>query len=250
MQSKEFLDLISRQLGTFGSEMMGKLVKMKVLIVGMRGLGVETAKNLILASPKAVDIYDPTEVSLADLGSNFYLGEGDIGVKTRAQASIGQLGELNPYVTTHVLDAFNKELVANYNVVCITENFFGAAGLREINEQCRSNKVGFLLCETMGVSGYVFSDFGDQFFVNDPDGVSPKQCIVRDVTQEENGLVLCDPEKRHPYQDGDHVKFVEIEGMTEINSTKEQIKPFEIFECTAYTFRIKCDTRQLGKYTR
>ena len=221
MQSKEFLDLISRQLGTFGSEMMGKLVKMKVLIVGMRGLGVETAKNLILASPKAVDIYDPTEVSLADLGSNFYLGEGDIGAKTRAQASIGQLGELNPYVTTHVLDAFNKELVANYNVVCITENFFGAAGLREINEQCRSNKVGFLLCETMGVSGYVFSDFGDQFFVNDPDGVSPKQCIVRDVTQEENGLVLCDPEKRHPYQDGDHVKFVEIEGMTEINSTKE-----------------------------
>jgi len=31
--------------------MMGKLAQMRVLIVGMRGLGVETAKNLILAGP-------------------------------------------------------------------------------------------------------------------------------------------------------------------------------------------------------
>lgn len=239
MKNKEFLDLISRQLGTFGSEMMGKLVRMKVLIIGMRGLGVETAKNLILASPNVVDIYDPTEVSMADLGSNFYLSEGDIGSKTRAQASLGQLGELNPYVKTAALDQFSKELVANYNVVCITENFFGSAVLREINEECRSKKVGFLLAETMGVAGYVFSDFGEKFLVNDLDGESPKQCIVRDISQEENGLVLCDPEKRHPYQDGDHVKFVEVEGMVEVNSTKENLKTYEIFDCTAFTFRIK-----------
>ena len=51
LQDKEYLDRISRQPGTFGAEMMGKLVEMKVLIVGMRGLGVETAKNLILAGP-------------------------------------------------------------------------------------------------------------------------------------------------------------------------------------------------------
>jgi ubiquitin-activating enzyme E1 len=30
---------------------MGKLIKMKVAIVGLRGLGVEIAKNLILAGP-------------------------------------------------------------------------------------------------------------------------------------------------------------------------------------------------------
>lgn len=33
-------------------ETMGKLVQMKVLIIGMKGIGVETAKNLILAGPK------------------------------------------------------------------------------------------------------------------------------------------------------------------------------------------------------
>ena len=54
MESKEETidtNLYSRQIGTFGMETMGKLIKMKVLIVGMRGLGVEIAKNLILAGP-------------------------------------------------------------------------------------------------------------------------------------------------------------------------------------------------------
>ena len=55
-------DLYSRQIGTFGMETMGKLIKMKVLIIGMRGLGVEIAKNLILAGPGQVDIHDPNEV--------------------------------------------------------------------------------------------------------------------------------------------------------------------------------------------
>jgi ubiquitin-activating enzyme E1 len=38
---------------------MGKLIKMEVAIVGLRGLGVECAKNLILAGPKTVMLYDP-----------------------------------------------------------------------------------------------------------------------------------------------------------------------------------------------
>ena len=91
-------NLYSRQIGTFGLETMGKLIKMNVLIVGCRGLGVEIAKNLILAGPKSVQIYDPTQVSVADQGSNFYITEADVGNKTRAEASIGQLQELNPYV--------------------------------------------------------------------------------------------------------------------------------------------------------
>jgi len=47
-------NLYSRQIGTFGLETMAKLTKMKVLIIGMRGLGVEIAKNLILAGPQVV----------------------------------------------------------------------------------------------------------------------------------------------------------------------------------------------------
>ena len=52
-------------------EAMSKLVKMDVLLVGMRGCGVEIAKNLILAGPQSVRIMDDGVVTLRDLGSNF-----------------------------------------------------------------------------------------------------------------------------------------------------------------------------------
>ena len=119
-------NLYSRQIGTFGLETMAKLTKMKVLIIGMRGLGVEIAKNLNLAGPKAVSVYDPTQVSIADRGANFYVGESDVGNTTRAEASIGQLGELNPHVTTSVLAEFSNEMVTKdrFDVIVITENFW------------------------------------------------------------------------------------------------------------------------------
>lgn len=49
---------------------MGKLTQMRVLVVGMRGVGVETAKNLTLAGPKQVTIHDDSVVEPADLGRN------------------------------------------------------------------------------------------------------------------------------------------------------------------------------------
>jgi len=52
-------------------------------------------------------------------------------------------------------------------------------------------------------------------------------------------------DKRHSFQDGDHVKFTEVEGMTELNSGE----PIEICDTTAFTFKLKLDTRELGAYT-
>ena len=44
--SKEKIDtnLYSRQLMTYGMDTMNKIIEMKILIIGLRGLGVETAK--------------------------------------------------------------------------------------------------------------------------------------------------------------------------------------------------------------
>jgi ubiquitin-activating enzyme E1 len=91
-------NLYSRQIGTFGIETMAKLIHMKVLIVGLRGLGVETAKNLILAGPRSVTLFDPTPVTWGDLSSNFYTREEHVGKVSRAVASFENLQELNPYV--------------------------------------------------------------------------------------------------------------------------------------------------------
>lgn len=53
-------------------------------------------------------------------------------------------------------------------------------------------------------------------------------------------------DKRHSYQDGDFVTFVEVEGMTELNETG----PIEVTDCRAYSFRLKLDTTNFGMYTR
>lgn len=65
-------DLYSRSIFTYGMETMKRISTLKVLIIGVRGLGVETAKNIILSGPAEVDIFDPNKVKISDLGSNFF----------------------------------------------------------------------------------------------------------------------------------------------------------------------------------
>lgn len=239
-------NLYSRQIGTFGLETMGKLIKMKVLIIGMRGLGVEIAKNLCLAGPKSVTLYDPTQVTVADRGANFYIREQDVGTTTRAEASVTMLRELNPYVQTNVLAEFTTEMVQEYNVICITENFWGTLKFMEINEACRTHKVGNIITECMGVAGYAFLDYGPEFIVTDKDGEATKQFIVSSIEQGETPTVHVHEDKRHSYQDGDFVKFVEVEGMPELN----EAGAIEIFDTKAYSFKLKLNTSTFGAYKR
>ena len=161
-------------------ECMAKLIEMRVLIVGMRGLGVETAKNLILAGPKSVHIHDPTIVSIADRGANFNIEESHIGTVSRAEASINQLKELNSTVQVSVLVQFSEAEITKdkYDVVVITENLFGSEILEQIDQKCRESKIGFILAENMGLASYVFVDYGLEHVVTDRDGETTKQSIV------------------------------------------------------------------------
>lgn len=43
---------------------MGKLVKLRVFIHGLKGVGIETAKNLILAGPGAISLHDDDIVEI------------------------------------------------------------------------------------------------------------------------------------------------------------------------------------------
>eukprot|EP00968_Pinguiococcus_pyrenoidosus_P009657 scaffold748_cov251-Pinguiococcus_pyrenoidosus.AAC.47 len=72
-QNAKFMDLYSRQIGAFGLETMSKLINMKVLLVGLSGVGIEVAKNLVLAGPGKVTILDDTPAKLEDCGVNFYI---------------------------------------------------------------------------------------------------------------------------------------------------------------------------------
>jgi molybdopterin/thiamine biosynthesis adenylyltransferase len=47
---------------------------------------------------------------------------------------------------------------------------YNLKALLEINNLCRTNNIGFILGGTMGVYGYVFTDFGDNYKNFDKDG--------------------------------------------------------------------------------
>lgn len=48
---------------------MRKMAHSNVLISGMRGLGIEIAKNVVLGGVKSVTIHDPDNVTWMDLSS-------------------------------------------------------------------------------------------------------------------------------------------------------------------------------------
>jgi len=53
-------------------------------------------------------------------------------------------------------------------------------------------------------------------------------------------------DKRHIFQEGDHVVFREVEGMTEIN----EIKPVKIIAVTTFTFTLELDSSKFAEYSR
>lgn len=238
-------DLYSRQIGTFGMETMGKLIKMNILIVGMRGLGVETAKNLALAGPKSVDIYDPTTVELRDLGSNFYLTEDHVGKTSRAAGTLAKLKELNNYVKSSVVTGeLNADLCKDYDVVIVTELFQSTEELFKLNEELRVQNKGFILSQTLGAYGYTFVDYGDNFIVRDATGEETKPFIVTSVTNAKEAIVTVHEDKRHGFHDESEVAFTEIQGMEELNTAE----PVKITVVDGFSFKIRLDTTSFGSY--
>lgn len=93
--------LYSRQLYVLGHEAMKRMGASNVLIVGLKGLGVEVAKNIALAGVKSLTLYDPAPVQLADLSSQFFLKPEDVG-KPRDEVTAPRVAELNAYTPVKV----------------------------------------------------------------------------------------------------------------------------------------------------
>ena len=97
------------------------------------------------------------------------------------------------------IDNIDADAHKNYNLVCITHTKTAISKLVEFNEQCRANKTGFILAETLGAAGYIFVDFGDKHIVTDLDGEPCKQFILSGITQDEKGQVHVHEDKRHSF---------------------------------------------------
>ncbi|KAJ7283525.1 ubiquitin activating enzyme [Mycena rebaudengoi] len=237
--------LYSRQLYVLGHEAMKKMAASNVLIVGAQGLGVEIAKDIVLAGVKSVTIFDPEPVTVQDLSSQFFLRAEDVG-KSRADATVPRLAELNAYVPVRNLGGvagqeITVELIQGFQAIVLCNTSYKKQ--LEINAWTHENGVFFIAAETRGLFGSVFNDFGPKFLCVDPNGEQPLTGMIVSVGQDNEGLVTCLDETRHGLEDGDFVTFTEVQGMTELNGCE----PRKVSVKGPYTFTIG-DTSNLGMY--
>jgi ubiquitin-activating enzyme E1 len=161
-------------------------------------------------------VQDTKTATVLDVGSDFYLTPAVIG-KNRALASVDKLAELNHYVSVSATDKpITPALLTGFNTLVVTEPL-PEAEIIALNTLCREKKISFIACETSGVFGFVFNDFGDSFLVTDPTGEQRKRFLIESVTQANPGIVQCPDGVKHGLNDGDRVTFEEISGMTELN---------------------------------
>ncbi|KAK5131607.1 hypothetical protein LTR08_000794 [Meristemomyces frigidus] len=236
--------LYSRQLYVLGHEAMKRMGSSNVLVVGLRGLGVEIAKNIALAGVKSLTLYDPKHARIEDLSSQFFLTPQDVG-KPRAAVTAPRVSELNPYtpVGVHDSDSLIGDLsqLKRYQSVVLTDTPLKDQLI--IADYCHQNGIYLVVTDTFGLFGNIFTDFGKNFTCGDPTGENPLNGIVAAIDSE--GLVSALDETRHGLEDGDFVTFAEVEGMDKINDGI----PRKITVKGPYTFSVG-DVSGLGEYKR
>ena len=221
LNGKDDIDesLYSRQLYVLGHEAMQRMSNSHILVAGLRGLGVEIAKNIALAGVKSLTLFDPEPAELSNLSSQFFLHPEDVG-KPRAEVTAPRLGELNAYTPVHVYKARklteDLTLLKQFQIVVLT-----GTPLKDqvtIADYCHENGVFVVISDIFGLVGSIFTDFGKGFACIDPTGENPLGGIVAGIDTE--GLVTTSEEARHGLEDGDYVTFTELQGMEKLNESE------------------------------
>uniref|UniRef100_A0A8C7JLA8 Ubiquitin like modifier activating enzyme 6 n=1 Tax=Oncorhynchus kisutch TaxID=8019 RepID=A0A8C7JLA8_ONCKI len=208
---------------------MQQMAQSSVFLSGMGGLGVEIAKNIVLAGVKVLTLHDTKQCETWDLGSNFFLRQDDVLTqRNRAVAVHPRVAELNPYV--HV-DTSSSSLdlstdlcfLKRYQCVILTEARLSLQ--KKINDFCHFHQppIRFIGCDAYGICVRVFCDFGDQFEVSDPTGEEAKEMFIQNITQGNPGVVTCMDSRTHGLQTGQSVLFREVNGMDTLNGTARQV---------------------------
>ncbi|KAK6027321.1 ubiquitin-activating enzyme E1 [Ostertagia ostertagi] len=207
-------NLYSRQIYALGESAMIHLRKASVIISGLGGVGVEVAKNLILGGIRNVTLHDTKETRWLDLSAQYYLTENDVG-KNRAAASFERLAELNDSVNCHLLvNELTEDVVKQFDLVVLTDT--ARSVQLDVSRWTRAHNKRLLIVDARGLYSYIFADFGESFRVDDPNGEQVKEFLIEHVDAE-TGDVITLENQMHGLEDGDHVTFSEVKGMTQLN---------------------------------
>jgi molybdopterin/thiamine biosynthesis adenylyltransferase len=93
----------------------------RVLVVGLNAVGAEVAKNIVLAGCGTVHLSDETIISQEDISSQFLLRADEVGMKTKAIASLERLKPLNLFGIVDVVHiaGWDADTLRSYSVVVV-----------------------------------------------------------------------------------------------------------------------------------
>ena len=254
------IELYSRQLGIIDSDSMTKLTSMKYLIIGLRGLGVEILKNLILEGPKRVDIYDPNYININDLNSNYFVKDKDIN-KIRDEIIIEKIKDLNPFVQSDIIrpnynlenNNYENELkfilskIEKYNMIIITE-FISKNSINKINSICKKLNKGLIYSCALGLSGFLFNFFSNEHIVSSPSEKNDTYYPIKNIIKGEETIIQLEKslEGFPDIIEDDYIKLRDINGINEFNEDKiyKITKRISISE-----YKININSKNFNDYT-
>lgn len=233
-----------------GHEAQRRMMASNAVMIGCSGLGVEVAKNGVLAGLHSLTVMDPRPTTWLDLGANFYLTPEDVKESKRKDEScVKQLSNLNPYVQVTVSPAKEWSLDAilaliqpaaieggvTPTCVCVTE-VMSDEWLFAINDQCRKIGCAFIYAVANGLFGRVFGDLGEKHVVSDPDGNPPATSQIESVLYENPAVVKTLEDQRHGLETGDVVHLDRLRGLEGILENK---KDYKVKVTGPYTFELE-----------
>lgn len=179
--SEEEAAQYDRQIRLWGLEAQKRLRASRVLLVGMKGLGAEIAKNLILAGVKGLTMLDHEQVSLEDPGAQFLIRTGSVG-RNRAEASLERAQNLNPMVDVKVdtesIEKKPESFFTQFDAVCLT--CCSKDVIVKIDQICHKNSIKFFTGDVFGYHGYTFANLGEHEFVEEKTKVAKVSQGVED----------------------------------------------------------------------
>ncbi|XP_012508706.1 PREDICTED: SUMO-activating enzyme subunit 1 [Propithecus coquereli] len=179
--SEEEAAQYDRQIRLWGLEAQKRLRASRVLLVGMKGLGAEIAKNLILAGVKGLTMLDHEQVSPEDPGAQFLIRTGSVG-RNRAEASLERAQNLNPMVDVKVdtedIEKKPESFFTEFDAVCLT--CCSRDVIVKIDQICHKNSIKFFTGDVFGYHGYTFANLGEHEFVEEKTKVAKVSQGVED----------------------------------------------------------------------
>ncbi|XP_043114530.1 SUMO-activating enzyme subunit 1 isoform X2 [Puntigrus tetrazona] len=220
--SEEEAAQYDRQIRLWGLDAQKRLRGSRVLLVGLRGLGAEVAKNLILAGVKGLTLLDHEQVTEESRRAQFLIPV-DADGQNQAQASLERAQLLNPMVEvkadTDEVESKPDDFFFQFDAVCLTR--CSKDLMVRVDQLCASRNIKVFCGDVYGYHGYMFSDLGQEHHY-----VEEKPKVVK-ASNEANDA----PEAKKPKIDPNEttmvkktVSFCSLKEALEVDWTNEKAK--------------------------